>query len=480
MNGMQRPLERSLLFVAVATLVFFSTYKLTESPPPWRDEGIVTQVARNLSERGRYAVQLAPGEFVSAGFVTTGYPVIFPVALSFKLFGAGLPQARAVMILFIFSLALAAYFLMRRESGSHLAAFSLLLLAGFAPLYGHGRTVIGEVPGTALILLLLLFIRSREERDFSLLDVAIAGLLVGLVMAAKPIFFIVGVPTLVIAFFLSRSRLSGKRLALFCLLALACLALWLFLQFGGESLAEIARIYSGDPDRVSIFATAIHNVKDMLTHLETLYFMGLMVLWALGLYISRKEAGVSQAERGAFVFSIMLSGAYLASVGYYRYFFPAEALALLYLPLSLSRLSRLFSTRNILSEKTLGTLLSLGLIALSLFQFYQTGFKSFISSYFTSRRTALLSENLSAIGQGPVLVWDVPEAVLFLPNDNYYQYVEFATAVRGKEQLPELVAQKIPSAIVIPSSLLERAPELSRSYTLAKDLGKYVILGRKP
>src|ERR1051326_6513130 len=86
----------ALLVTAVAAF-----YKLSDSPGIWYDEGYYFQLAVNVVHYGREVIQLAPHEFMSAWSITVGYPLIYPVALSMKLFGIGVLQARVPMALFI-------------------------------------------------------------------------------------------------------------------------------------------------------------------------------------------------------------------------------------------------------------------------------------------------------------------------------------------------------------------------------------------
>jgi 4-amino-4-deoxy-L-arabinose transferase-like glycosyltransferase len=476
---MQRVFEISILVIAVAAILFFSTYKLTSSPPPWVDEGIVTQVARNIVLGNGSSIQIAPDTFVSAGFVTTGFPVTYPVALSFKLFGIGLFQARVVMVGFIWLLAASAYGLIRREAGGLAAACTLLLLASFAPLYGHGRTVIGEIPGTALILALLLLIRSRQGQVLSCRFLVGAGLLLGLILATKPVFLIVAVPALLGSFLLFRhERLSARELGVLCVGVCIPLVLWFTSQFDNESLGEILSIYSGNPDRISLGATVLGNVASVFTHLETLYFFGLISLWGASLAVARKERSSSYAERSAFVFALLLGSAYFTTDGYYRYFFPAQILALVYVPLSLSRLAEFVAARMSAATNIVRSTVAGGLLFLCAVQLYETKHNSFVVGHFKNTQSALLQEYLGNVGEGPVLVWGIPEAVLFLPHDNYYQYARFARTERGKEQIPRLLSEAIPEMIIMPTSLLETVPAID-GYPLKYSFEKYSVIARE-
>ena len=479
----RNPYATVLLVLTFALGIFLSTYKLTESPPPWRDEGIVLQVAKNFAERGEYAIQTAPNEMVSAGLVTNGYPLIYPVALSFKLFGSSMLSARSVMVLFILLLFVATYLLVKKESNATLAFYSLLVLVSFAPIYGQGRNVIGEVPGTALLfcfLLALYFISKQEQVTPK--SVFCAGLLLGLVMATKPIFLMMLVPTAVITLIFFRPKnFSKKSYTLFALSTVLTVLLWFFTQFRGDTLTGILSIYSGNPEGIPLTSIVFKNIKDVLTHIETLYFVGLMGAWAVGIYIAKRSGHLlSLSEKFAFTFSLILSAAYFASVGYYRYFFPAEVLALCYLPLSLSRLIPLGEKWFKFSALVLRRTAYAALVCLFLFQMSQAGFHSFVSDYFGSTRTALLDGYLRPLSpETKMLVYNVPEAVIFLSSNNYYQYARFALTARGEEQLAELISKKIPDEIVIHSGDWEDRTEITASYEQKLNLGKYDILKRR-
>ena len=173
-----------------ALVFFYASYKLTESPPTWYDEGLYIQVAHSIAERGTQSVQTAPGEFISTGFVTGGYPFLAPVALSLRIFGDNLFAARLPMIVFILALAVAVFLFMYRLFGRQDALLALLLLATFPLLYGNGKNVLGEVPGLFYITLALLFLWRLELQEFKgIYNYLFLGIFTGLAAVTKPIFF---------------------------------------------------------------------------------------------------------------------------------------------------------------------------------------------------------------------------------------------------------------------------------------------------
>jgi len=136
-----------LIFLSLLGL-FLATYKLTESPAVWFDEGVSVQTAMNLATAKTPGMQVEPGVIINATrFMTTGFPLIYPLSFSFKFFGVGMLQARIVMVIFLIGLILIAYLLVKKMFGFRTAVLSSLLLVSFPVLYGNGKNVLGEVPG---------------------------------------------------------------------------------------------------------------------------------------------------------------------------------------------------------------------------------------------------------------------------------------------------------------------------------------------
>jgi len=151
---------------------FLSVYKLTESPPTWMDEGIKINSARVWSETGHAGLQIAPGIDSSANILTTDYPVIAPIALTFKLFGVGLLQARSVMVAYLILFFLLAFTLIRRyliiksdKNAKLLSLCAFALIISFAPIYGDGKNVLGELPGLVFLMAFLFFAYTVSDRN---------------------------------------------------------------------------------------------------------------------------------------------------------------------------------------------------------------------------------------------------------------------------------------------------------------------------
>lgn len=463
---------RFLIIAAFLIAAFFSFYKLTESPHVWIDEGIITQVSRNIADHGKSIFQVAPNDFISASFVTTSYTVTYPIGLIFKLFGVGLLQARSVMAIFILLFFLAFYFLIKRSCGAITAYYSLFLLIGFAPVYGHGKNVLGEIPGLLFLALFLLFIDKALE-DGKKAGFGAAGLFLGLAIATKPIFIIL-VPAVLISLYLFRGKalpvfLKNKNNLFFFTAPLAtALLIWFITQFSGDSLGFIWSFYS-NPYALNLKETVILNSLRFFKEAQPIYFLGLMCIWSAS-FILRCKVKISRGlgETIAFIFSWLILLAYLRTPGFYRYFFPGELLVLAYLPNSLFFIFR--GRVKIIVAYT-------ALILLMLFQFYQTLFHSWVADYYTSTGTSDLNRYFEVIDiNEEVLVYQAPEIVLFLPHSNYYQYIEVTDKVHiGEKNLPLLANGSIKKVIVPIKSFMALSGAFSH-YKVSGEVDKYLIL----
>ncbi|MBM2840176.1 MAG: conserved rane protein of unknown function, putative glycosyltransferase [Bacteroidetes bacterium] len=141
---------RALIGVLIVGLAFIvGLIQIETTPPLWWDEGWTVLVARNWVEHGHYGYYLAgiPSPPELAGHL----PVVAPIALSFKLFGIGIWQAR-VAILVLACIALLLFYVLVEKLFSHsIAVATLIILLLLPPKWGlHplflGRQALGEMP----------------------------------------------------------------------------------------------------------------------------------------------------------------------------------------------------------------------------------------------------------------------------------------------------------------------------------------------
>lgn len=407
--------------------VFLIILNITKSPRVWLDEGIFTEVAKNLAWHGVQGIQIAPNQIMSSAVVSTsGYPLIFPVAASFRLFGTGLWQARLPMILFMLSLVTIFYFFSKKRQGFYWAIFSVLLLLSFSPFYGNGRPVQGEVPGLVFLMLgSLLFLYWEEGLFADERAAAFSGLFFGLSAATKPLFLIVLVPSLLLSFFVFlKKTVNRENLLLFFGGFTVPIIAWLLIQFPSFNLFQkaLSAYASGNSDSSAPVRFLIKsNFISFFTETTPALFLVLMVfnfsIFGYFYFIAKKRL-FSQAEFILFVFAAVNWAAYLKGPAWYRHFFPAQILALLLFSLAVPVLYRQAQNKFIKNAVVIFTVIFI------LFQFYHLFFLSQNSPLNSSNQNSLLENALMKIGlEKSVFFYDSIGAAIFLPHDNYFQYL---------------------------------------------------------
>jgi 4-amino-4-deoxy-L-arabinose transferase-like glycosyltransferase len=158
-------------------------------PPIWLDEGYRINAARTLAERGIYGTYTTTGYLPFDPGISSGPIDIIPIALSFRLLGIGVAEARLIIILFtllaLFSLYATSVYIYGHAAG----LFIILVLLAIPPIGGVsflliGRQVLGEAPSLAMVMLgLWLWFRSWEDEGWLL--TLMAGLAFGLGLLSK-------------------------------------------------------------------------------------------------------------------------------------------------------------------------------------------------------------------------------------------------------------------------------------------------------
>jgi 4-amino-4-deoxy-L-arabinose transferase-like glycosyltransferase len=154
------PLLPCLLLLVALVMGLF---RLSSTPPLWWDEGWTLTVARTWVERGHYG-RLLDGEPVSVR-LAGGFPVIAPIALSFRLFGVGVWQGRVVGVGFTLGALALIYYLASRLYDRSVAVGTLAVLLFMSPpsIIGRspfsiihpvlmGRQILGEMPALFYLL----------------------------------------------------------------------------------------------------------------------------------------------------------------------------------------------------------------------------------------------------------------------------------------------------------------------------------------
>lgn len=475
------------LFLFFLLVITFSSavYKLTETPPTWYDEGFIIQSAQNLVLNGRMGIQVAPGQFFESGVIfSTGYPVAYPVGLAMKFFGHGLLPARAVMVIFLVLLVAISYFFVKQMWGFKTAAISSLLVVSFASLYGNGKNVLGEVPGLFFAILFLFFLNKIEKEDYKggAFNYIMVGLAAGLCISTKSIFLVL-LPALALGLFIFRKKINWERRSVLGGLSAFFLALVLFVatQFSRTgSVSAVFRDYFNPYAVTDVSALIIKNITRFFTETTPAYFLALLIVWAAAVFIKMryKKERVGLAESVAFIFVVLIWLAYFRIVGWYRYFFPAHIILLIFFPASFLTVFDWLKNKFSLTRK-FGSKIPIALLLILIgLQFCQFWFFSWVVSYNYSHQTRDLESYFGRLDSGTsVFLYNTPEIATFLPSGNYYQYLKITdTLILGQAQLEKATAGA-PDIIVV-NNKEEQALINFPLYQEKTSVGRYLILDK--
>lgn len=479
MTFWRRNLTWILTVFACLILSVAAIYHLSESPAIWYDEGYYTQVAMNLAETGKQALQLAPSRFISTAFVTVGYPLIFPVSVSYRLYGVGVMQGRAAAVLFVFGFAAVAYVFVRKLFGAWTAAWSLLLLVSLPMFYGIGKSVLGEVSGLFYLVLSLLslwYLERSHYRDWrGYLAVSVTA---GLCAATKPIFLLfLGALFLTLVVRWRSISLRWGWVVLGSIALFAPILLWVFMQFGfGDSVSSVLSAYANPYAVVDLKSTILHNALRFFTETTPMYTTMLMTIWGWSLLLKRRYKEASSAELAAFVFCILIILAYLRIEGWYRYFFPATMIALLFFPNACVTVFHWCSDRiSVLRRAPWLPYVFFSVLIIA--QLYQLAFTSFVAGYYASTRTHDLSAQIETYASTTsFFLYNIPEIAVLLPSRNYYQYLEpIEHVVLGGNNVPS-PQEGLADVVIVDDGVYQLKQELFSSYSLKASVNRYDFL----
>src|SRR5581483_10542629 len=417
-------MKKAILFLTFALTAFLIVFQFTYTPKPWIDEGLFTEMARNFAFHGVWGIQTSPGNFtlMNVPQVSVGYPVILPVALSLKIFGTGIWQARLPMLVFMFLLAVVFYLFVKKRYGFYNAIISVLLLISFAPSYGDGRPVIGEVPGLFFLVLGAYLLLLFEQGGFKSKKMAmLSGLAFGVACATKEIYLLGVSGALLISLIFWFKEIRDKKILWWYFAGfIPPILVWVYIQLiSSHSLftfiPSILHLASNHGSSLSLSATILLNFKRFFTESTPVLFSFLLVSILISfLYrYHKKDQKFSIAECAVLSFIILNWLGYLAGTGWYRYFFPANTLLFLLFPGAVYNFSKSVN-KNILL---------LIPIALIIFQFYYMVFDSKTS--LVNNRTQNLEVQTALANIDPtkkVFFYNTAEAIIYLKGDNYGQY----------------------------------------------------------
>ncbi len=398
--------------IIIIFLLLCSTWQLAASPATWLDEGTNLGIANSLIHHGVYSLEVGPEQFVAERpfLITTNYPVILPVAASLILFNQGEPSllvARLPMVLYLWLFCALLFILVRRLSSREWAPWlAVALVATFAPLYGNGKAVLGEVPGLVFLLAGILVL----PREFKPWRVIGAGILFGLSIASKPFFLIIGPAILAseLYFYWSDKKNLVKRLGLLAVGALGPVVGWLATilpSFSLSALGTTGNYYANSYAASGFLQILGANIVRFVSESTPIHFLFGMV--ALGIFLKKRRSSgeLTAAEIIIGVFTLINFLWYLKTPGWYRYFFPAHVLVLGILPVTLYK---------VISRQTIATVI---LLFLCLIQTGQVISKANDPLYYSNAATEFVAKvpEHAEVGEN-ILVINSPSAAFLLSN----------------------------------------------------------------
>lgn len=176
------------------------------------DGGMNIQTAHNLAEHLRFATDYFIGENGFCHAITTGLPVMAPIAVLFKISGesftAGLFVNALYMVLLFISIA---YYVKRcLKLGSFYTLLALLLFFGTKDLFEFGFGIYGEIPMCFYIMMSFIFIYKYDENEDKN-NTFLSGIFLGLGYITKTVTLIL-IPAMIFCFAWDHFMVYGNKI----------------------------------------------------------------------------------------------------------------------------------------------------------------------------------------------------------------------------------------------------------------------------
>ena len=375
--GMNKQISWLRIVATVLALVVIAlalTVNLTRFPVTWFDEGSHLHVPKTLILRGVYADYSSEGFRYYGPTVGVGPTVMVPLAVVFGMFGSGLLQARLVMVAFL-AVSIYVFYKLARQMGDPQGsrrfawvATALLLTSESVSIIEYGRQVLGEVPALCFLLVgLLLWQRlfggslqpAAHVKNNVLLRIAprslwVASLMFGLAAITKQQFFLVLMPTFVVAWFTNLIIFRAQPHRLFLVPAVVTFItylvwqIWVVLYLGPSNAQEnldLLREATAGAALVFSSSALLRAGKDLLSErtyahliLPALLYAGLVLVTSKRRTLVSTESPAQQhfTKYNQFLGVLLtfivwnLVWYMFASIGWVRYAFPALVLSALF------------------------------------------------------------------------------------------------------------------------------------------------------
>lgn len=419
-----RVFERCFPALLAVFVLSVSLYHFTTSPGFWFDEGIIAQVSNNIALRGIYGIQTAPDVFYTENFwITTGYTLVFPVALFLKIFGVSVWAARIAPFLYLIGFVIVSYFFVKAMYGFRMAAFASLLVATFNPLYGNGKAVLGEIPGLFWLVLgglFFLYFEKSKKKPF----LFAAALAWGMCVSTKPYYalFIPSAVFLALYLLFWQKSISYRTFFLSAGTFAAPVILWLFFALGLSATGDSVRIllYFLNSYGAASFEP-LRNLFRFVSESTPAHFTILSVTIIAAWLIQRRREASSPLFYAFFIFIALSFLWYLKTPGWYRYFFSVHVLVLLLFPAAADAVA----SRIAVWARMPNAGRALGITAVGALILFQAGFLLFHYDDFYGADALAVGDYLKAVlpPSASVFVVSKPELAFLIDGANIYQYI---------------------------------------------------------
>ncbi len=461
----------------ISTFLIAVFWGFPDSPSPWFDNGVNLGLAKTYVEDGVYSLRLSQDQYIESRplFISTNYPLIGFVILSFKLFGVGLWQAQIIMILFLLGFLWASAKLIKETYGTKFVLPMLALVVTFLPFYGNGLSGgLGEVPGLFYLLLALIFF--KKEKNW---QIFLAGLFFGLAASTKVFYLVIlgalGFSEIIRAIYYK--KLFIKRWLYLAFGAALPLLVWLRTLlpegFVSQDLQQIWQYYSNPYNVGTEEKIALSN---FILDSTLLHFTILTFFFSIFIILQTKNKKIKQVEVLLFIFVLFNIKFFLGTSGWFRYLFPAHLVLLLFFPISIFTVLSAYHKRNLLK---FGTYIVLALVLVqSIHLIAQRDNKL----YYNPIPRELAQEISSSHFDKSIFVVDKPELWFLLKGQDISQrmqmnpYIAFGEDIFATGNLPDYIISGEPTAN---QYLNNNATKLEMYYNRSDQKGSYVIFEKK-
>ena len=468
-----------LVIFSIFFFLFSVFYGFPDSPSPWFDNGVNLGLARTYAEDGVYSLRLAPGDYIRerALFISTNYPLVGWIILSFKILGVGLWQAQIVMILFLILYLIAAALLVTRWYGRGFAAGTLALIVTFLPFYGNGLSGgLGEVPG--LVYLLFGLLLYEKEKRWPLF---FCGFLLGLAATTKVIYVLLlaGIAAAEIWRAVQEKKLLWRRWFVLVIGLTLSVMVWLATvtprPFTFDAVKQTLAYYANPYDAAGVVS---ENLRRFVTESTPLHFVLLLISFLISLFIRFKKKILHPGEIVLSAFILLNIIFYLRTVGWYRYLFPAHLLLL-----TLTAPAIFFLAKEFFALARARHMAATVVILLALVQGVHAVRHRNEGLYYNSiPRLFAQTLNTTLPQEASIMVVDKPELWFLLPRAAVTQRmkmnprVSFGEDIFATGNLPDYIVSGEPSDN---EYLRQYTEELEKEYERVREEGAYVLLKRE-